>query len=609
MPWAELSPLVDFICDDLDAFLESIRVYFDSKVTEEMIAKNQKRRQRESERQAEEQRKLRDERERRKRDEQERRRRQLNEEKKRELEQERERRRIQAEREAQRAYQEQLERHKQQKKQFETAKLSQWKAAWQLQYEEQLKYEAQQKHDLNDEFRKIWSQKSRLNPVKVVDRVVLYREERELKKFRKELKKPIHEQIENARRYQENPHPDDLKADEQSGGRLFKKRRVETLLSLGRVPSDPLQYTSNTLPLPPAEPPTAPRIPNATDAIHEPLQNVREDQQYRVPSHVQSKEHHIRQARERKSATFRNQRSHDADRTSQTSKSTVHPLSLSWAVEDLADKEEPNLRSKMSLEDLDAHEVEQRERIILLQEEFRQLDRSGIVSMAKGKATFKRKSDLLPLLQHSRNCEASDSRDRVYAFLGLAHDDYGIIPDYKRINKVEMVLIETAKSIIRHDGSLAILQHVHRGDDELGVRLPSWVPDWTSKENNCGFDQYIGDPHDPFDAAKGTSAVVEFNNHPRDSLYVELKVRGIFVGKIEDIEFELAEFRDVSSFITAEGDWVIGPKSARLDDEVWVLYGAARPVALRPEGRDMFAYLGDVLVCKWDGDIEREQCV
>jgi hypothetical protein len=95
----------------------------------------------------------------------------------------------------------------------------------------------------------------------------------------------------------------------------------------------------------------------------------------------------------------------------------------------------------------------------------------------KGKASQKKLFGLKELLQHSRQCQSSDPRDKIYAFLGLADQGYGIIPKYTLENTIVHVLIDTAERIITFEGNLDILEHVSEGREKLGTLLPSWVPD------------------------------------------------------------------------------------------------------------------------------------
>ncbi|KAF3052120.1 hypothetical protein E8E11_010966 [Didymella keratinophila] len=52
---------------------------------------------------------------------------------------------------------------------------------------------------------------------------------------------------------------------------------------------------------------------------------------------------------------------------------------------------------------------------------------------------------------------ASDERDRIYAYLDLSDIPYTIVPDYKKSNTIEDVLIQTAREIIQQHNDLEIL--------------------------------------------------------------------------------------------------------------------------------------------------------
>ncbi|KAH8896014.1 hypothetical protein GQ53DRAFT_596140, partial [Thozetella sp. PMI_491] len=113
--------------------------------------------------------------------------------------------------------------------------------------------------------------------------------------------------------------------------------------------------------------------------------------------------------------------------------------------------------------------------------ELRRMDTKAVTSILRSKEVLVKPADLQDVLQHSRNCHASDPRDRIYAFVGLAHREYGIVPDYDRRNTVCHALILAAQHIIRYEKGLSVLRYVHRGREKLGSMLPTWVPDWTSK--------------------------------------------------------------------------------------------------------------------------------
>jgi hypothetical protein len=254
---------------------------------------------------------------------------------------------------------------------------------------------------------------------------------------------------------------------------------------------------------------------------------------------------------------------------------------------------------------------EKEKRITALQIRLRDLDSSAVFSMMKGKTKMQRTSDLKELLQHSKNCEASDPRDRVYAFLGLAHRGYGIEPDYTMQNTIIQVLINTTSRIIEHDMSLKVLEHVYQGRNELGHSLPTWVPDWTSKESDRGFKKYDlvwgpGQEVRPFDASKGLLTNAEFRKDDTNELAVDMKVKGVFVDILNEREKTPESFHDLQSFLMPYSGRtlrVISPNSVAVDDEVWVLHGMSQPVVLEHLFDDTYSFLGQVLVCELDGSL------
>jgi hypothetical protein len=81
---------------------------------------------------------------------------------------------------------------------------------------------------------------------------------------------------------------------------------------------------------------------------------------------------------------------------------------------------------------------------------------------------------LLSLITRFRNVGASDPRDKVYAFLHLATETPGLLPNYRA--SVQTVYRLAARLLWdRH--SLAILSHVQDPGDTKVVDLPSWIPD------------------------------------------------------------------------------------------------------------------------------------
>ena len=86
--------------------------------------------------------------------------------------------------------------------------------------------------------------------------------------------------------------------------------------------------------------------------------------------------------------------------------------------------------------------------------------------------------DLKKLLAHSRYCKASDDRDRVFAFLGLADPGYGINTNYSTQHDISTVLIETTMRILLFENGLDVLRHAATPD--FSVRVAAFL--------GCGLD-------------------------------------------------------------------------------------------------------------------------
>lgn len=91
---------------------------------------------------------------------------------------------------------------------------------------------------------------------------------------------------------------------------------------------------------------------------------------------------------------------------------------------------------------------------------------------------------LAELLQMFRSQQASDPRDKVYAFIGMASDGghCGIPVDYKASKRA--VYLRTARMLRLHSGLLSVLLAVESPERPVasGPVLPSWVPDWTARQ-------------------------------------------------------------------------------------------------------------------------------
>ncbi|PMD48216.1 HET-domain-containing protein [Hyaloscypha variabilis F] len=106
--------------------------------------------------------------------------------------------------------------------------------------------------------------------------------------------------------------------------------------------------------------------------------------------------------------------------------------------------------------------------------------------LMRRKHFWKGPTGLMGWLESSQTCQTSDPRDRVYAFLGLAHPQYNIIPDYSPSNTIEKLTLEVARKVLEAEGTLDFLTYVReRPYRDSGAR-PSWVPDLNKLHSNKG---------------------------------------------------------------------------------------------------------------------------
>jgi hypothetical protein len=84
---------------------------------------------------------------------------------------------------------------------------------------------------------------------------------------------------------------------------------------------------------------------------------------------------------------------------------------------------------------------------------------------------------LFKLLQRCHVLACSDSRDKIFAFLGIAEDreKFSIEVDYTK--SVTEIFCSTAIALLQTSQSLELLSSIHAN---RGLNLPSWVPDWST---------------------------------------------------------------------------------------------------------------------------------
>ncbi|KPM41988.1 hypothetical protein AK830_g4599 [Neonectria ditissima] len=117
---------------------------------------------------------------------------------------------------------------------------------------------------------------------------------------------------------------------------------------------------------------------------------------------------------------------------------------------------------------------------------------------------------LARLLQDTRDYQASDPRDKLYALLGITSDvtTAELIPDYAK--PVERVFEDLVKFVAMQQDNLDILSS-GRHFCVSGHGSQSWLPDW---QNSSGL-RPLNIKRAPYNAADGTRAIVDMSQFPR----------------------------------------------------------------------------------------------
>ncbi|KAH8674195.1 heterokaryon incompatibility protein-domain-containing protein [Xylariales sp. PMI_506] len=216
-------------------------------------------------------------------------------------------------------------------------------------------------------------------------------------------------------------------------------------------------------------------------------------------------------------------------------------------------------------------------------------------------------ADLRTLLRHSRCFRATDARDKVYAFAGLARREYKFAPSYALENTAVHVHHDAARRILKYDGDLTyLLEQAFAGRGELGFLLPSWVPDWNSREDHTVLQELkdyievqVASTEKPSEFSASPYTLTTDFPESGDEQF-SLRVSGRRVLRLEKrgklVESSLQEFR------VAPGIEVYTPRTARLKDEIWNLSGCEWLVVLQHEELNRYYFKGFAVAITVDGE-------
>ncbi|KAK3685357.1 heterokaryon incompatibility protein-domain-containing protein, partial [Podospora appendiculata] len=186
--------------------------------------------------------------------------------------------------------------------------------------------------------------------------------------------------------------------------------------------------------------------------------------------------------------------------------------------------------------------------------------------------------DLMDLLAQSRHLQSTDSRDRIYAFLGLVRHDFGIVPDYSPGNTIERLLIDLARKIITHSKRLDILSYACAVRGPLSRQIPSWVPDWTS--TSCS-EVRTGAIQDPEATCSTGSTVPSPCIVMRSNGHHILETQGYYLGTLGVQNWEPRVELHSATVIAEMASLRYGRSKSGEGDEFWALLGARNVFLLR----------------------------
>ncbi|KAM3424451.1 hypothetical protein BST61_g6455 [Cercospora zeina] len=168
------------------------------------------------------------------------------------------------------------------------------------------------------------------------------------------------------------------------------------------------------------------------------------------------------------------------------------------------------------------------------------------------------------LLSTYRGYEATDPRDKVFALLGIASSQEGLVPDYTK--SCEAVYQDVAATLLQQSPHLDLLASCQASPERNANnnnRRPSWVPDWSdlsrkpyklSGNQNFESSDSSNEPLRVFQASAASTAQVKIQEDNN-----KLRLQGFIADKISAISS--------SSLLIDQQDLLMPVEFAKLDKE------------------------------------------
>jgi len=135
--------------------------------------------------------------------------------------------------------------------------------------------------------------------------------------------------------------------------------------------------------------------------------------------------------------------------------------------------------------------------------------------------------------------QATDPRDKVFAFLSIAKDGHMLVPDYTA--SVQKIFTDVVEMYINKYHNLDLICTDHRELSNLG--LPSWVPDWSVNRMSIHNWTLCADKEPRYCAGFESKFEMSLSSSPgyvnhmvvESVVYTTLNVRGVDIGLITEL--------------------------------------------------------------------------